>query len=390
MMTSREVIDNLLRKKKAERVGLMDYPWQDTIAAWVEQGYPTRMVHKEVGQKRWRREDGREDDVEVAGDYEEPVPPWVHFGYDMARVRFEFDTMPMRDHEELLEETDAWEIKRNGAGAALKYWKHKSGTPEHMDFLMTTREVWERDYREYLMELNPERIDVADGRIKLAEANEAQKWAHFGALFVWESMRQSMGDVTMYQGLVLDQDWIHDYNRVHTDFFQKHYTYIFEEIGIPDGVWMYEDLGYKTGLFASPRVLSAVIFPYYKEMVEFFHGYDLPVILHTCGSTAQALPLILEAGFDGLHPMENKAKDNDPFVYAEKYGDQLAFVGGLDARVFETNDKEIIRREVTNYVEGMKARGARFLFGSDHSISTNTRYESYCYAVDVYREHMMY
>jgi hypothetical protein len=47
-------------------------------------------------------------------------------------------------------------------------------------------------------------------------------------------------------------------------------------------------------------------------MVDFFHGYGLPVILHTCGSTAQALPLILEAGFDGLNPMERKAKDNDP------------------------------------------------------------------------------
>ena len=107
-------------------------------------------------------------------------------------------------------------------------------------------------------------------------------------------------------------------------------------VGLPDGVWLYEDLGYKNGLFASPKVLGELIFPYYKEMVDFFHSYDLPVVLHTCGSTAQALPLIVEAGFDALNPMERKAKDNDPFVFAEKYGDQLAFVGGLDARVFET------------------------------------------------------
>jgi hypothetical protein len=46
--------------------------------------------------------------------------------------------------------------------------------------------------------------------------------------------------------------------------------------------------------------------------------------------------------------MERKAKDNDPFVFAEKYGDKIAFVG------------------------------------------TNTRYESYRYAVELYREHMMY
>jgi len=209
-------------------------------------------------------------------------------------------------------------------------------------------------------------------------------------MFVWELMRQSMGDITMYESLLLDPAWIRDYNRVYTDFFKKYFAYIIEQAGRPDGIWLYEDLGYKNGLFAPPRVLAELIFPYYKEMVDFFHGYDLPVVLHTCGSTAQALPLIVEAGFDAVNPMERKARDNDPFAFAERYGDRLAFVGGLDARVFESNDKEIIRREVSAYIEGMKERGARLIFASDHSISPNTRYESYLYALEVYREHMLY
>jgi uroporphyrinogen decarboxylase len=343
-----------------------------------------------VGDDRWRREDGRWEEVEVAGEYEEPVPVWEHFGYDMVGINTRLDVMPLRGCDELVEETDEWDVRRNGAGAALKYWKHKSGTPEHIDFRMVTREIWERDYRPHLLELDPERVEVAKMRKNMAPATEAKAWVHFGHLFVWELMRQSMGDVTMYESLLLDPHWIHDYNRVYTGFFKKHFAYMFEQVGKPDGIWLYEDLGYKNGLFASPRVLSELVFPYYKEMVEFFHGYDLPVVLHTCGSTAAALPLILEAGFDALNPMENKAKDNDPFVFAEKYGDRIAFVGGLDARVFETNDRDIIRREVTDYIEGMKARGARLVFASDHSISTNTHYASYRYAVQVYREHMMY
>ena len=164
---------------------------------------------------------------------------------------------------------------------------------------------------------------------------------------------------------------------------------MFENVGKPDGIWLYEDLGYKNGLFASPKMLGELIFPYYAELVNFFHDFDLPVVLHTCGSTAQALPLIIEAGFDALNPMERKAKGNDPFTFAEQYGDRLAFVGGLDARVFETNDIGIIRREVAYYVEGMKDRGARLIFASDHSISTNTHYQSYLYGLQVYREHMM-
>jgi uroporphyrinogen decarboxylase len=390
MTTSRELVSDLIRGGGAERVGLVDSPWADTIAAWVEQGYPTRMARKEVGEERWRRSDGRWVDVEVAGEYEEPVPPWEHFGYDLVGVGPWFDIMPWRDYDELVDETDAWDVRRNGAGAALKYWKHKSGTPEHMDFRMVRREIWERDYRQHVLELDEERVDLKELRKNLAKAKKAQKWVHFGHMFVWELMRQSMGDITMYESLLLDPAWIHDYNRVYTDFFKSHFAYMFEQIGLPDGIWLYEDLGYKNGLFASPKVLGELIFPYYAEMVEFFHSYDLPVVLHTCGSTAQALPLIVEAGFDALNPMERKAKDNDPFVFAEAYGDKLAFVGGLDARVFESNDKELIRREVTHYIEGMKARGARLVFASDHSISTNTRYDSYRYALDVYREHMVY
>jgi hypothetical protein len=145
MMTAREVVDSLLRGRKAERVALTDSPWEDALADWVRQGYPTRVVHKQAGELRWHRQDGRWDEAEIAGEYEEPVPPWLHFGYDMVGVGPWMDVLPWRDYDELVYETDEWDVRRNGAGASFKYWKHKSGTPEHVDFRMTTREIWERD-----------------------------------------------------------------------------------------------------------------------------------------------------------------------------------------------------------------------------------------------------
>ncbi len=396
MQTSREVVDALLRGKgadgrKAERMGIIEGPWPDTLAAWVQQGYPTRMRHRGLGQKRWRNSDGMWEDVVEEGVYEEPVPPWLHFGFDMVGTGGWFDIMPLRDYEELLYETDEWEVKRNGAGAALKYWKHKSGTPEHIDFLMTNRAVWERDYRPHLVEWDERRVEDLEGqRESTADARAENRWIHYGHMFVWESMRQSMGDVAMYTSLLDDPAWIHDYNQVYTSLYKQAFSYLFEKVGLPDGIWLYEDLGYKNGLFASPRLLGELIFPYFKEMVDFFHGYNLPVVLHSCGSVAQALPLIVEVGFDALNPMERKAKDNEPFVFAEKYGDRLAFVGGFDARIFETNDKELVQKEMVHYIEGMKARGARLVFASDHSISPRVDYSTYAYAVEVFKEHMWY
>jgi len=374
-MTPAENLRRMFAGEQGQWVPLFDGPWGDTIRKWVTQGYPTRKVKRKV------QEDGREVEKEV----DEPLSPAEHFGYDMVGVGGWFDMLPLKGHSEVVEETDEWRITRNGAGAALKYWKHKSGTPEHIDFRMTSRAVWERDYRHHLLEPDRSRVNIEGARQALERWRAEGRWTFYGHLFVWENMRRSMGDITLYQSLLLDPAWIHDYNRVHTDFYKAHYRMLFEEAGVPDGVWIYEDLGYNKGLFASPKVLAELIFPYYREVVEFFHSYGLPVVLHTCGSTREALPLIIETGFDGLNPME-VAAGNDVLEYAERYGDKLVFIGGFDKRIIESHDRALIRREVSRFMEAMKARGARFVFASDHSISTNTDYQDYLYTVEVYRE----
>ncbi len=363
-MNSRELVDNLLRKKKAERVGLTDAPWGDTLRKWVEEGYPV-------------------------DEEDKPVSAVDHFGFDVCGVGGWFDVAPLRGVEEVVEETDEWVIKRNGAGAALKWWKNKSGTPEHIDFRMTSRDVWERDYRPHLVEVDRERLDIEGAKKELEKRKAQGYWTHYGHLFVWENMRQSMGDVCLYESMIADPDWIHDYNRVHTELFKTHFKILIEEAGKPDGFWFYEDLGYRNGLFCSPQSLEEVIFPYYKEMIDFFHSYDIPVVLHACGGITDALPLIVGAGFDGLNPMEVKA-GCDTLKFAEQYGDRLTFFGGLDARVLESGDHDLIRAEVTKLIEGMKDRGASYIFASDHSLSTNIPYADYQYALEVYRDHMMY
>jgi uroporphyrinogen-III decarboxylase len=75
---------------------------------------------------------------------------------------------------------------------------------------------------------------------------------------------------------------------------------------------------------------------------------------------------------------------------AREWGERIAFVGGLDARVLESGDREGIERAVRDLVEGMKGLGAGYVFGSDHSLSTNVDYGDFCRAVEVYRRHARY
>ena len=375
MPTSKEIVEGFFKKTKNVRVGLFDSPWGDTLQNWVKQGYPVNKITK--------------TENSVAKEVEEPVNPTDYFGFDIVGVGGWFDVMPLKGFSEVVEESNEWRVTRNGAGASLKYWKNKSGTPEHVDFRMTSREIWDRDYRKYILTPDPSRVDVAGAKANLEKYRKEQKWTFYGHLFIWENMRQSMGDICLYESLALDPDWIHDYNRVYTDFFKAHYKMLFDQAGIPDGIWMYEDMGYKGALFASPKVFEELIFPYYKEMIDFFHSYNLPVVLHSCGKVTEAMPLITKVGFDGLNPMEVKA-GCDIFDFADKYGDKLVFFGGLDARILESGDKQLIKKGVIGLITGMKKRGARFLFASDHSLSTNISLESYKYAVEIYRENMYY
>ena len=367
MNNARAVIDSILGDGKPERVGVTDNPWSDTLRKWTAQGYP----------------------VDEKGD---PVDPVNHFDFDMAHGRGGFYWKARICDEEILDETEEWKIVRDGNGSAFKWWKSKSGTPEHVAFNMTSRKVWEDEYRSHVVGSADKRVNqevLKTASETLSRRKREEKSVFFGQRFVWEIMRAAFGDTCLYENLVLDPEWIHDFCRVYTDLYKECYTILFEKAGKPDAVWLYEDLGYKESLFCSPAVCDELIFPYYREIVDFIHSHGLPVVLHTCGYTVPLMDLIVDAGFDALNPMEVKA-GNDPLEMARKYGDRLAFIGGLDARVLESGDRDYIEREVSGLVEGMKDVGTRYVFGSDHSLSTNITYEDFLYALDVYREHMRY
>jgi nucleoside-diphosphate-sugar epimerase len=67
-----------------------------------------------------------------------------------------------------------------------------------------------------------------------------------------------------------------------------------------------------------------------------------------------------------------------------------AFRGRMTVIPGATNDRAVIERVVVRLIEGMKSRGARYIFHSDHSITPRVSYDAYRYALDVYRAHMWY
>jgi len=355
-MTSREIIANLLQRKKTERYGVYESYWPETLGkdGWPKQGYPQN------------------------------IAPEFHFNYDILNVGGWFDSSSFPGVNETVEETDEWRVSRDGRGATLKYWKKKSGTPEHIGFECTNPEVWKKKYRGPLLATDRSRLDFEGMRRGLALARETGKFSVCGNLFVFELMRATIGDENFLPALLLEPEWIRDFCQVHLDMFRRHYDLLFREMGKPDGMFIYEDFGYKNGPFCSPAVMRELILPYQKQLVGFFNDFGLPVILHSCGDIRKVVPVVVEAGYICLQPMEAKA-GCDVVELAKEFRDKLAFMGNIDVTVLETNNKDKIREEVEGKTRALKKLGAAYVFHSDHSVPPSITYDSYKYALEVFR-----
>ena len=63
----------------------------------------------------------------------------------------------------------------------------------------------------------------------------------------------------------------------------------------------------------------------------------------------------------------------------------MGFCGNSDIQVWETGDREAIRREVLRKLNA--ARGGGFIFQSDHSVSSSVSGHTYDYIVKLVREY---
>jgi len=359
-MTSRERVKMLLEKKIPDRMGIFEHFWPETIRDyWINQGFPKEQA------------------------------PEVVFDYDLVGCGGWFNSEPFMGTNTVVEETEEWQIVKDGRGAKLKTWKKKSGTPEHIGFEVTNPEIWKK-YREPLLAVNRERFGkIEDHKTNLENARKRGKFAFFANCFVFELMRATIGDQNFLPALLLEPDWIRDFCQVHLDMYKMHYEVLFREAGLPDGFFLYEDLGYRNGLFCSPKILAEIIMPYEKALVSFFKDYNLPVLLHSCGDIRKAIPLIIDAGFDCLQPMEAKAGCN-VIEIANTYGTKISYMGNINVVALETNDPKKVEEEIIPKLRKLKEMRIPYFFHSDHSIPPSINFRTYEYAVKVFRENNKY
>jgi len=118
-----------------------------------------------------------------------------------------------------------------------------------------------------------------------------------------------------------------------TDFYLTLNRHYFEVVkGRMDVFFMGNDFGSQSGLMISLDDWKDIYFNNYKKLIDQAHGYDLKVMVHSCGSIEPLLPFFIELGVDIIDPVQTSAKGMDPVSLVRKYGKDLYFHGAIDTQ----------------------------------------------------------
>lgn len=353
-LTPRERVQRMLERKDHDCVPRHESFWSDT---W----------------QRWREEGHEVDFLDVIG-HDFGSAGWV-------------DPSPFRGPEVVIEEDDTTKIVRDHWGQVMRLWKHRMGTPEHFAFSVPDRDTW-FDTIKPLIVNNPPSVPADAARVRQAQARRNGRWMVIDGLETFEITRRLIGDELTMIGLIDDPEWIVDVSRTTTDATLRDMQYLLDNGIEPDGIWIWGDMAYRSGVISGPPLYRELIWPDHKRMVDWAHDRGLKFVYHTDGDVNSVLDDYVAAGFDMLHPLEAKC-GMDVRNMAPIYGDRMALAGNVDIMILATNDLEQIEHEVLSKLQACMEKKA-YVYHSDHSVPPSVNWETMLFVADLLDRHGNY
>lgn len=331
-LSERERILRTYRRQEIDRIPMVDSAWSGTVRRWHNEGMPKNIA--------WEQ----------------------YFGFDKA-IRVRADNSP-RFEKKIIETTDRYRIQTTAWGATQKVFNELDSTPENLSFYYDSSDKW-NEAKAAMMAYHEDRIPW--NYLK----ENYPKWkaeGRFLQLVIWFGFdvahSHMIGTENVLIGMYEEPEWITDvfdtYLNTSLDLCQRILDAGYEF----DGIFWYDDMGYKGSPFFSPALYRELLKPYHKKVVDWAHERGMVTELHSCGFIEPLLPDIVETGVEMLNPLEIKA-GMDPFKLKSLYGDKLAFHGGINAQLWENID--LVKEEMMRIIPALK-EGGGYIFASDHSI----------------------
>jgi hypothetical protein len=152
------------------------------------------------------------------------------------------------------------------------------------------------------------------------------------------------------------------------------------------------DFGTQNAPFLSVEAFRELYFPFLEKICNWVHEHtSWKTFMHSDGSIMPLLPSIAEAGIDILNPIQWTAKNMDPQILKDRFGDQFVFWGGgVDTQgtlPFGTPDE--VREEIRKHLR-IFGQGGGYVFSTIHNVQPQVPTENLLALYESVQEYRQY
>jgi uroporphyrinogen decarboxylase len=146
--------------------------------------------------------------------------------------------------------------------------------------------------------------------------------------------------------------------------------------GGADFIWLGEDLGTQIAPLISIEIFRKHIRPRYQKFCDLAKAYNIPAMIHTCGSSSWAYEDFIEMGIKVVDTLQPEAYNMSPKYLKETFGGRLAFHGCIStAGPLASGTVQEAIDDVKNTLEIMMPGGG-YCLAPTHAIQDNSPTEN--------------
>jgi len=205
---------------------------------------------------------------------------------------------------------------------------------------------------------------------------------------VFDVAKESLlGDVAYFRAMIRNPELVQRVNELVVDY---HLRFIRNCIDVgADVVLVTGDWATAKAPMVSPAFTKRFISPYFQRIVECAHDRGVPCLKHTDGNIWPIFHIIIEAGADGIHPIDPTA-GMDIGEAKAKFGDRVCLMGNVNcATTLCSGTVEEVRQETREVIRKAGKRGGLICMSSN-SVHSGVRPEDYVAMVKAIREYGKY
>ncbi len=224
------------------------------------------------------------------------------------------------------------------------------------------------------------------GMKEKVDAAHAEGMPVYGCgLNFFEQLWGLCGFDTLMMGMAIDEPWARK-------MFRKHAEDLVNTAGQialtgADILQTGSDVATQLAPLISPEMWRNWIFPLMRDSIAAARRInpDILVFYHSDGNVEPLIEGFIEAGVDILNPIQPECMDI--FALKRKYGDRIAFHGGIGVQtVMPFGTPQEVRDTVRRTIEGMSANGGGYLCSTAHMIRPEVPWENVMAFVETVKE----